>query len=470
MKGGDRGYFEILGSYVDSSSGFFASGGYNVKYGGTDATITLIIKNKEPTGKYQKGTFIIKYKGNNRSYTFDVIMIRGTNDSDPWTMQYNPVIQYTENGKQKEIQLMIDSSTITFDKKPNLFDDSTIGGEKTKTYFDKLFKKIIETIKENDPTTGTVLAGTGAIPSSSIVGLDINKIYQNLAQHRPQGHCIARAMQLLDAQTENKKISHICKIKFVDGSRSGLPEKGQSLSTSPGLSALSLLFYDVITIGTPQLNIGATDIYLGKGTSLDQYIHFMKTMATRFTRDAGTSIPDMSKISLDKISNQRDKYVCDASSIFDNDILVSNAIQSTVEKTVNTLLKQQMEHAAKCMVILEKLFQITKDAAGNVQHISLSPALIHGGFTFLNQINYQTRQLLIEYYSNCEKTYINGMETIVKDKMDTTTATATATTATTTTTIAPSQHINIIKQLQKNAGQNVSRRNQTVRGGSKRKR
>jgi hypothetical protein len=48
-------------------------------------------------------------------------MIKGTNDSDPWTMQYKQVIQYTENGKQKEIQLIIDSSTITFDKKPNLF-------------------------------------------------------------------------------------------------------------------------------------------------------------------------------------------------------------------------------------------------------------------------------------------------------------------------------------------------------------
>ena len=259
------------------------------------------------------------------------------------------------------------------------------------------------------------------------------------------------------------------KIKFVDGSRSGLPEKGQSLSTSPGLSALSLLFYDVITIGTPQLNIGATDIYLGKGTSLDQYIHFMKTMATRFTKDTGSSISDMSKISLDKILNERDKVVCDASKINDNDILVSDAIQSTVEKTVKQLLTQQTEHAAKCMVILDKLFQITKDAAGNVQHISLSLALINGGFTFLNQINYQTRQLLIEYYSNCEKTYINGMETIVKDKMGNTAAT-TGTTTATGTTVAPSQHMNIIKQLQKNAGQNVSRRNQTVRGGSKRKR
>jgi hypothetical protein len=224
----------------------------------------------------------------------------------------------------------------------------------------------------------------------------------------------------------------------------------------------------VITIGTPQLNIGATDIYLGRGTSLDQYIHFMKTMATRFTKDLDRTI-DMSKITLDKLSNQRDKYVCDASSIFDNDIVVSNAIQSTVENTVKQLLTQQMEHAAKCMVILDKLFQITKDAAGNVQHISLSPALIHGGFTFLNQINYQTRQLLIEYYSNCEKTYINGMETIVKDKMGNTAAT-TGTTTATGTTVAPSQHMNIIKQLQKNAGQNVSRRNQTVRGGSKRKR
>ena len=67
------------------------------------------------------------------------------------------------------------------------------------------------------------------------------------------------------------------------------------------------------------------------------------------------------------------------------------------------------------------------------------------------------------------------MEKIVTDKMtsDTSTGAIGATTSNTTsntTTIAPSQQINIIKQLQKNAAQNKSRRNQTVRGGVRRKR
>ena len=35
----------------------------------------------------------------------------------------------------------------------------------------------------------------------------------------------------------------------------------------------------------------------------------------------------------------------------------------------------------------------------------------------INLINYQVRQLLIDYYSNCEKTYIDGMEKIVTDKI-----------------------------------------------------
>jgi hypothetical protein len=282
-------------------------------------------------------------------------------------------------------------------------------------------------------------------------------------------------MQLLDTQVQDKKsISHICKIKFMDGSRSGLPEKGERLSTSPGLSALSLLFYDVITIGTPQLNIGAADIHLGKQTSLAQYIDFMKIMARRFMKDSNDSKTDMTTMTLDKILNQRDKYVCDESKINDNDIIVSDTIRATVEKTVTDLITQQIKHAGKCMEILEKLFQITKNQAGAVINISLHPALINGGFSYLNLINYQVRQLLIDYYSNCEKTYIDGMEKIVTDKMTSQTATGaigTTTGATTsnTTTIAPSQQMNIIKQLQKNAAQNKSRRNQTVRGGSKRK-
>ena len=473
MKGGDRGYFEILGSYIDSSGGLFTNG-YNVKYSGSDASITLIVKNKDITSKYQNGTFIIKHKGNGRSYNWDIIVER-TSEPNQVIMQYAKELHYTDNGKSKEIPIIHDTDTITFTKKTtSLFEEFTIENQSIKVYFDKLFKKIIETIKENDPTTTGTGTGTGTIPTSNILGMDINAIYSNLTRHRPQGHCIARAMQLLDTQVQDKKsISHICKIKFMDGSRSGLPEKGERLSTSPGLSALSLLFYDVITIGTPQLNIGATDIHLGKQTSLGQYIDFMKIMIRRFTKDTDESKTDMATMTLDKILNQRDKYVCETSKINDNDIIVSDTIRATVEKTVTNLITQQIKHAGKCMEILEKLFQITKNQAGAVINISLHPALINGGFSYLNLINYQVRQLLIDYYSNCEKTYIDGMEKIVTDKMTSQTSTTGATTGTTTSTttaIAPSQQINIIKQLQKNAAQNKSQRNQTVRGGVRRKR
>ena len=476
MKGGDRGYFEVLGSYTESSGGLFTSG-YNVKYGGGDASITLSVKSKDSTGKYQKGAFIIKHKGNGRSYNWDIIVER-TSDPNQVIMQYAKELHYTDNGKTKEIPIIHDKDTITFSKKTqDPFEEYTIESQSIKAYFDKLFKKIIDTIRQYDPTTGTGTGtGTGTVPTSNILGMDINAIYSNLTRHRPQGHCIARAMQLLDTQVQDKKsISHICKIKFMDGSRSGLPEKGERLSTSPGLSALSLLFYDVITIGTPQLNIGATDIHLGKQTSLAQYIDFMKIMARRFMKDSEDSKTDMTTMTLDKILNQRDKYVCDISKINDNDIIVSDTMRGIVEKTVTALITQQIKHAGKCMEILEKLFQITKNQAGAVINISLHPALINRGFSYLNLINHQVRQLLIDYYSNCEKTYIDGMEKIVTDKMtsDTSTGAIGATTSNTTsntTTIAPSQQMNIIKQLQKNAAQNKSRRNQTVRGGVRRKR
>ena len=204
-------------------------------------------------------------------------------------------------------------------------------------------------------------------------------------------------------------------------------------------------------------------------------------------KNSDDSKTDMATMTLDKILNQRDKYVCETSKINDNDIIVSDTMRGIVEKTVTALITQQIKHAGKCMEILEKLFQITKNSAGSVINISLHPALINGGFTYLNLINYQVRQLLIDYYSNCEKTYIDGMEKIVTDKMTSQTSTGATTGATgatgatgvtgattsnttaTMTAIAPSQQINIIKQLQKNAAQNKLRRNQTVRGGSKRK-
>ena len=69
-------------------------------------------------------------------------------------------------------------------------------------------------------------------------------------------------MQLLRLEPLDNKygVSHICKTRFLETSRgisrSGIPEPGDFLSKSPGLSSLANLFYDTINFGTPKLVIG----------------------------------------------------------------------------------------------------------------------------------------------------------------------------------------------------------------------
>ena len=48
--------------------------------------------------------------------------------------------------------------------------------------------------------------------------------------------------------------------------------------------------------------------------------------------------------------------------------------------------------------------------------IKINDAVLKGGFPVIDRINNSARQLLVDYYSNCETTYIRGMKTILDDK------------------------------------------------------
>jgi hypothetical protein len=178
--------------------------------------------------------------------------------------------------------------------------------------------------------------------------------------------------------------------------------------------------------------------------------------------------------SFDKIHNERDKVVCNSASIGDSDVTISSHIAATVQGIVTTLLTKQETHAEKCMEIIKQLFEITPDAAGSIQKISLHPYVLKEGFTALDRIGHATRELLISYYSDCEHYYIEGMKEIIVDKMGAQGTNGNVTTTTSAPVATSRLTTNIIRQLEHNAktgiAQNKLRRNQTVRGGVRRKR
>ena len=479
--GADLGLFGVLREYIINPNAVqFGDNSYKINYNKGDPTVSIRFTPKTLESSRQYGTFTIAYKGAKYKYTLEVVI---TKKESSYDLQFENSVKSIKTTTPTETRDITPISPVTINvPSTDPFTTPTINGKSIASHFDSVFKTLIESLKVHDYDKGYSrndddLRDLSKIPDPPIKELDYKKIYHNLTQFRPQGHCIARAMQLLENVTDTKKISHICRIKSFDTktSRSGLPDKGQPLSTSPGLSALSLLFYDVISIGTPQLNIGATNVHGNGETTMTQYKKFMDMLKQRFEK-ADKEIKDETtgEQPLNKITNYRDKYVCDTSGIFDSDVTISSRIASSVNTILSKLHKKQEDHAKSCMDIIQQLFEITPDAAGSIQKISLHPYVLKEGFKALDRIGHTTRELLISYYSDCEQYYIEGMKEIIVDKMGTKDTKGNVTTTTSAPVATSRLTTNIIGQLEHNAttgvAQNKLRRSQTVRGGVRRKR
>jgi len=265
-------------------------------------------------------------------------------------------------------------------------------------------------------------------------GLRLDRTIQNLTKTKPLGHCIARALQLLqtDPFDDKKKMSSICEAKFLhvtrttakgtrtEVTRSGLPSPGDSLSESPGMTALSQLFYDIIEQGTPHLGVGQS--------SMKEYLQFMRNVATLYGDNKDPANPgqprsaeNLLESGLKGIKNKRDKDLCIGTS---GKIPIAASTSALVSRYVNKLFQLQLEHATKCGAIFQKLFSIRRDQATNRLQITLNDNIIKKGFPEIQRINTEARNLLVQYYTNCEKTYLYGMNEVLVSKHAATAATA----------------------------------------------
>jgi hypothetical protein len=298
------------------------------------------------------------------------------------------------------------------------------------TFFYDFFEKLVPfvkalaggdeaTISRYNINSSRFISETGVIEE-----LKLAKTIQNLTRVKPYGHCIARAIQLLKTAPfkDQPGFSSICKAKFIEStttssdgtkvtvSRSGIPLPGSSLDNSPGMAALAQLFYDTIQGAT--IKIGEKKGPDGKST-LDQYIKFMSNMATLFG-DSQNRTLESYKTGLKGIINKRDIELCrtDSGRISD-DIVISNNVSKKIYEYVQKLFQIQYLHAGKCGAIFKDLFNIKTDKGSNRFEISLSDNILKKGFSEIERINAQARNVLIEYYSKCEETYLLGMNVVI---------------------------------------------------------
>lgn len=276
-------------------------------------------------------------------------------------------------------------------------------------------------IKNTTSPTNTVISSVSTTEQDTVEELKLNKIIHNLKQTKPLGHCIARALQLLRNPPfkDEPGLSYICKAKFyetsskdIDGtkiSRSGIPIPGKKIEDSPGLLALSQLFYDTISIGTPKLVISEKKGPSGK-SSLDQYVEFMTKMSILF----GNGKPEPSTLidsGIHTLTNKRDKEICEQ--IKKDDIIIPNDTARNVYSIVQQLFQQQLKHSSVCGSIFKLLFNIKRDPLTKRVIISLSDNILKKGIPEINRINSIAREQLIHYYTNCETKYLDGIKIIV---------------------------------------------------------
>jgi len=398
-----------------------------------------IVTNVISETKVQKGVFFIAYLGAQRFSQLEAISkLEGIGGNIKFSFGKLKYYNKKNAVTPQSIDLpsdIITNKTITIQgERPAgakaAYVYTILGSDKTiSEYFTEILSKVVEFLKRNtlDETTTTTSSGVIISETGTTEELRLARIVQNLTKTKPLGHCLARAMQLLQTMPLKGEaaVSHICKTKFLEYttisgsgtktevSRSGIPQPNSPLDNSPGLSALSQLFYDTVIFGTPKIIIGTKP---GPGpdrkSSLQLYTEFMKKMGILFGDKQEETIKEENiKAGLKGIRNKRDAELCKGIS---GDVTVPATTVSNVYAVVNQLYRIQLTHAAECGKIIKLLFNIDRDkSSGRYRIISLNDNIIKKGFPEIERINFIARDLLIKYYSNCEGTYLKGMKIVL---------------------------------------------------------
>jgi len=237
--------------------------------------------------------------------------------------------------------------------------------------------------------------------------LRIKEIWKALAKDPPiKPHCIARAMQLLNLSaiqgTETREaFSSICRVKFPYSKDGSLPPVGRPITEEYGISALAMLFVDNIETGSPK--IGSTQ----------QYQEFRRKFKIFFERYDESRIEEAQ--SPDRISDIQEKIMPDLCSGHTRDrIRVEGGMVNELRAKAQALINRQSIHIQNCMAVLFKLFDERAVRSGRFE---ISEYVGMGGMEAVNVIAEEARNMLAQYYGDCEETYKEGVYLLYNQHM-----------------------------------------------------
>jgi hypothetical protein len=113
------------------------------------------------------------------------------------------------------------------------------------------------------------------------------------------------------------------------------------------------------------------------------------------------------------LKNRRDKDLCGETM---GDITVPPGVVGSVYSIVNQMFKDQLAHSARCGAIFKELFNLVRDKSSGRFLISLNDNIIKNGLPEIERINFKARELLVNYYTNCETKYLTGMKIVLDAK------------------------------------------------------
>jgi hypothetical protein len=274
----------------------------------------------------------------------------------------------------------------------------------------KLLTKEEKGLLPGQVTVAPGLAGQQAVGRQGSRDIAVTRSLQNeyivnvmkqLAGSKTTAFCVARAIQLIDANTlYNPKVSMtlsgICKPVFEPMTTS-VPQAKQSLEKIPGFKALDQLFYT--RAGLDQR--GEFSIQVG---DIQAYTEFLKDMNDKFGRPG--QVTDVSKIIVKDpncATNAVNKYL---------QLQDPKEVQKVLG-IVGRMFMKQKAHTEKAINFLNtRLFSIKKQKDGRL-FVDLSPKLLQNGMIELAQVSKEARLLLIDYYKGCEDLYQEGARIVL---------------------------------------------------------
>jgi hypothetical protein len=276
-------------------------------------------------------------------------------------------------------------------------------GKTVPEFLQRVFEDIVSGRDSEEYDTGIVVKKGIPQPYDSETlpdALKVKKIWQALAKDPPvKSYCVARAVQLLNVSalrntTSEEGYTEACNMKFPYVKEDYVPEVGASVQSVAGIRAVELLFYDLIENAMPGIKDSV------------RYQGFLRQMRSKFDAPGSSALQEVVQTDTLKSVVEKSPAFCADGSATDGKIPVRGEAVRKLRSQATRLLNRQEEHLPKVMVLLFKMFNKRALEAGRFEFLA---EFLAGGMPAVNRLAEEARELLVDYYGDCESLYKEGL-------------------------------------------------------------